>query len=150
MTLKVVFTSQDNVGSGFIRAVEGGDYSHMALVLPGDRVIESVKATGVRIRRLDSLLEDAWHYSLMHLEVPDENAAVDFAMKQVGKPYDTMGLVGFGFGRDWQQDDKWYCSELGMTILHHGGITLAGQYRRVGVRLAHEVCNAYATYRAMA
>lgn len=147
MTIKVVFTSHDNLGSSLIRAIDGGVYSHMALVLPGDRVVESVKKTGVRIRRLDSLLSDAWRYSLFTLEVPDEESTVKFATAQVGKPYDVTGLIGFGFARDWQKDDQWYCSELGMTALSAGGIKLAGAYSRVGVRLAHEVCNAYATAR---
>ena len=35
-----------------------------------------------------------------------------FSDKQLGKPYDRRGLLNtFVFGRDWREDDSWWCSE---------------------------------------
>jgi hypothetical protein len=37
----------------------------------------------------------------------------EFSDKQVGKPYDTDGVIrAFVFGRDWRDDSNWWCSEL--------------------------------------
>jgi hypothetical protein len=40
-----------------------------------------------------------------------------FAMAQVGKPYDNTAIEAFVFGRDWRQDDAWFCSELAAACL---------------------------------
>lgn len=42
-----------------------------------------------------------------------ERRAHEFWRSQVGKPYDTRGLLGrFFVGRDWRSPDSWWCSEL--------------------------------------
>jgi uncharacterized protein YycO len=47
----------------------------------------------------------------------------NFSDKQVGKPYDKHGLVSsFVFGRQWREDDSWWCSELVASCLEHAGI----------------------------
>lgn len=39
--------------------------------------------------------------------------AYQWARTQIGKPYDLSAVFGIGFGgRDWRQDDAWFCSEL--------------------------------------
>ena len=36
----------------------------------------------------------------------------DFSDRQLHKPYDKHGLIGgFVFGRDWRENDSWWCSE---------------------------------------
>lgn len=34
------------------------------------------------------------------------------ANNQLGKSYDTLALIGNLFNRNWQESDKWFCSEL--------------------------------------
>lgn len=52
-------------------------------------------------------------YKIYSLQVWDESAAFAFAKQQLGKPYDWGGVFGFmAPNRNWQQDDKWFCSEL--------------------------------------
>jgi hypothetical protein len=36
----------------------------------------------------------------------------DFILSQRAKPYDKSAIWGFGLGRDWREDDSWFCSEL--------------------------------------
>ena len=41
-----------------------------------------------------------------------EGAFYDFLHKQVGKPYDKKAILGFVTGRNWRDDDAWFCDEL--------------------------------------
>ena len=41
-----------------------------------------------------------------------EGAFYDFLYKQLGKPYDRSAIWGFVSGRNWRQEDAWFCSEL--------------------------------------
>lgn len=34
------------------------------------------------------------------------------ARSQLGKPYDWLGVVGWGMFQDWQEQQAWFCSEL--------------------------------------
>jgi len=48
------------------------------------------------------------------LSVTDEQfqAYWDYSNLQIGKPYDTHGLIEtFALGRAWQDDGSWWCSE---------------------------------------
>jgi hypothetical protein len=45
----------------------------------------------------------------------------DFVNSQIGKPYDKTGIMAFVFGRDWQEDDSWFCSELVASGLEKSG-----------------------------
>lgn len=41
-----------------------------------------------------------------------EGAFYSFLRKQLGKPYDRTAIWGFVSGRNWRDDDAWFCSEL--------------------------------------
>jgi len=41
-----------------------------------------------------------------------EQPVLDYALSQIGKPYDWRAIVNFGFHRDWRSPDSWFCSEL--------------------------------------
>ncbi len=51
-----------------------------------------------------------------------ERQFYDFLMPQVGKPYDSTAIWGFVAGRDWRNDDAWYCSELGTAAIEVSNI----------------------------
>ena len=58
------------------------------------------------------------------MQLPDEAKAEEFAIAQLGKDYDYLGIIGFWFNRDFHKDDKWYCSELAAEIIRAGGLEL--------------------------
>ena len=144
--MQVIFTTQNSILSAAIRTFEGSEYSHCAVILPGDRVIEATWNTGVRERGLESMKQDAVRFLLFDIALPNEQAAIDFATAQLGKKYDKTAIFGFPFMRDWEETDTWYCSELVAASLEQGGFPLAGAsaYHRVGVRLALEFCQGLA------
>jgi uncharacterized protein YycO len=144
--MRFIFTAQATALSSLIQAFEGSQFSHVAAVLPGDRVIETTWSNGVRERGLSSLQEDALRYAMFEIALHDEVAAETFLREQIGKPYDKMALLGIGFGRDWQNDNAWYCSEMITTAIAKGGYAMYGAdaYKRVGVRLNLEFCQGLA------
>ena len=48
------------------------------------------------------------------VEIPIKNEAgfLQALRSQIGKPYDYAAIIGFVFRRDWQADNRWFCSEL--------------------------------------
>lgn len=46
--------------------------------------------------------------------------------QQIGKPYDTKGILAFIFGwteaRDWRDPSAWFCDELAMAFIEVAGI----------------------------
>ena len=45
-----------------------------------------------------------------------------FLTQQLGKPYDTKGILGFVTGKDWRDPGSWFCSELQAAALEHAGL----------------------------
>lgn len=105
--------------------------SHVDIVLPDGRLLgarsdtfsvpdpnapgeDKVIPPGVQIRPADY---EPWKYKL-RVVIPTTAAIAkkyyDFAYSQVGKPYDTRGLLAaFLTDRDWRNPDQgWWCSEL--------------------------------------
>jgi uncharacterized protein YycO len=56
----------------------------------------------------------ATHASWVILDIPCVNpeAAWAAALSQVGKSYDWLALTGFLVHRNWESQDRWFCSEL--------------------------------------
>jgi uncharacterized protein YycO len=55
------------------------------------------------------------NYRIDLLQLRDEDAARAFAESQVGKPYDWGGVLSIPvpfISRNWQSDERWFCSEL--------------------------------------
>lgn len=43
-------------------------------------------------------------------------------MEYEGSPYDLEGAIGLGIGENWQDEDKWWCTELAGIILKRIGM----------------------------
>jgi cell wall-associated NlpC family hydrolase len=62
---------------------------------------------------------------LVEFTAPNSDAVLDAALSQVGKPYDWLGVAGIALrGRDWQEDDCWFCSELVAWAFSEAGYPL--------------------------
>ena len=123
------------------RAIEwfgAGGFSHVDCVLPesycrqqripigsllGARSdVTGGALPGVRIR---PPTYETWPKRLT-LRVPctDQQAQawLDFLLAQVGKPYDKIGILAFMIGRNWREENSWWCSELFVRALEVAGI----------------------------
>jgi uncharacterized protein YycO len=112
--IRVFFADSDSVGSKLIRAVTGGDWSHCGILSrDGSRVVDSLMSAGgvteYSIERLHLFFPRVRIVTLPL--VPD--SAYGLAKAEIGKPYDYAALLSWLLPfRDWEDHNRWYCSEL--------------------------------------
>ena len=106
-----------------------GGYTHAAIILPDDTVIEAYPFRGIRKRKnLTDQMGDAKVEIYEVVTTPEQDAIiVDFLNKQIGKGYDYWNIFGFVLhttheGRTSQ--GKWFCSELVFAAFQEAGINL--------------------------
>jgi len=113
--IKLRFVTGNDFVSSVIRAAErDGWCSHVEAVLADGSLLGAHFNGGVAIRPAgydkDTLKRE------LFVELPGSQFHVgmfyEFLHEQVGKPYDTTGVVGLAVGRDWREQDSWFCSEL--------------------------------------
>lgn len=119
--IKLQFSAQNKIGSMLIRWRDWSDYSHVDTLLP-DGSLLGARGDGIKIR-------DPYKISnklILCIEVTEQQEKDYYAVlfEQLGKPYDYAGISGFIINRDWQEDDKWFCSELIMYCLMKANIKI--------------------------
>lgn len=113
------FVANNSLGSRLIKWFDHGAYSHV------DSVLEDGSLLGARSGKIDGIaagvqVRSAYYVARygfvkrVRLETSNEVAAsyYEFVRAQIGKPYDMTAIWGFVAGRDWMEDDAWFCSEL--------------------------------------
>lgn len=120
--MKIIFGRRPAVGSWLIRFFTWSDWSHCGIVLSDGGVLHATWPEGVHITGLEEWKRKYPHNETVSVDLRCDLSAEAWARKQLGKPYDLSGLFAFGFHRDWQQDDKWFCSECVGSSLANGGL----------------------------
>lgn len=126
----IIFTDTDLIGSFIIRKFTKSNWSHVAIEHNG-MVIESVTHGGVRMVPLDDF--ESQYPRLFKMELPYKaNEKIFNAVKsQIGKKYDWTAILAFGFNRNWQEKDAWFCSELIMNGILEAGYTVLNPSTKV-------------------
>lgn len=119
--MRVLFCTSNLPGAVIIRGVTWSDWSHVALLLDDDSVVEATWPAVQRVP-LEEILAKHTHHAIV--EFPGDNQVVNAALSQIGKPYDLTALFGILSHRDWQEQDKWFCSELIAWAFDKGGFPL--------------------------
>lgn len=110
------------VGGALIKLATFSKWSHSAIMFDEHTVIDVTKPTGVRRLTKAQFLKQYPKADFHEIIVPNETLAREFAFAQLGKKYDVSAIFGIIFqNRNWQRDDKWFCSELVEAILVAGG-----------------------------
>lgn len=109
--------------SALIRWQSRGQYSHAAILMPNGRIIESWQGAGVRIKKLTDW-SDIDAFTIPGMTIPQWDTAINYALRQVGKKYDYLGVARFVSRRPSPEDDKWFCSELVYRALQESGVHL--------------------------
>jgi uncharacterized protein YycO len=117
MKIILQFSTSTSIGSRLIDWFTWGNYSHVDIVL-ADGSWFGARSDGVKARAPYPVSK----FMRMEVEAPD--AVLAIALLQEGKPYDFMAILGFIFKRDWQNDSKWFCSELVAWAFQEGGMHL--------------------------
>lgn len=107
--VRLQLATERSLVSAFIRWYTWSDWSHVDFVLPDGNLLGARLKGGVQVRKPGY----APFSRTLVLECPDAPERVyDFALSQVGKPYDWWAIVGMGLRHDWRDPARWFCSEL--------------------------------------
>lgn len=109
----LLFSTNEMLFSRAIRAFTRSQWSHVDIVcLDDQKVIGALALQGVKEYSIANRLAYSTKYEFRVLE-GSQQGAEDYAHSQIGKGYDYAGVAGIVFGtRRWEDDDKWFCSEL--------------------------------------
>lgn len=122
-TVRIVFSRRRNLGSVLLRTFLWSAWSHCAIV-DGDHVIEAAAPHGVLRRPLVEMLAQASKFEIIDVPARSALAVIAAARAQVGKRYDWSGALGIAARRRWQDEDRWFCSELIAWAFARGGSPL--------------------------
>jgi len=112
--------------SRMIRLQTRSEYSHVAIQLPDETVIEAWTIGGVR--HVASPTEA--HTPGTEIDVFEITGEYDFGKvlaflnSQLGKKYDFRAIFRFLTRRKHPLDDRWFCSELVLAAFRTGGLDL--------------------------
>ncbi len=132
MQATIRFSYQEKIGSTSIKALTWSKWSHVELVV-GDMTFGARMSGGVKWRPVEKL---PFHQYLdIIVEVPGEFFSIMESQK--GKDYDFTALLGWLVRRNWQDPEKWFCSELVAWALQEAGVICVRNINRVSPR---ELC----------
>ena len=128
--LKLRFSRSNSIGSRLIRWFTRSEYSHVeAEHWLGYRIGATPFGVTKSYHNPVSQLEGDGAYLYKYVTLSHEQSLRfwTFLGQQVGKPYDWSGLFGFVSNRDWEDPDKWFCSELVAAGLVQVGVSLLSE-----------------------
>lgn len=120
--MKIIFSQTDGVASKAIQLATGCKYQHAAVIF--DDIIIEARFTGVVQSAIEEF-KSRGDFEVFDYPLVDEEKALAFALEQLGKDYDFVGITTFPFRTKWQDPTKWYCSELVAAIAKEGGKPIA-------------------------
>lgn len=118
------FCTTNGPVSRAIRAAEYGFWaSHVEAVMPEGDIVGAHADGGVMARQPGYDKGETTREVFVSLECDNETERkfCEFMRSQVGKPYDMTAIAAFMLGRDWREQDSWFCSELITAALEHSG-----------------------------
>lgn len=119
----LLFSRSNKIGSRLIRAATWSEYSHVDLILPSGMLIGALIDRGVCEYPLTERLSVSTKTEIRRVGA-DEVVVAEFLRSQIGKRYDFTALLGLTFHRDWQEDSRWFCSELLAAGIEHAGVSV--------------------------
>jgi hypothetical protein len=145
-TITLQFVTTNALLSRAIGLFERAWVSHVDSVMADGRLLGAQNVGGVQIRP-PNYEKFSWVERVtIPVTLAQEKAYWEFLQKQIGKPYDTLAIVGFVFNRDWRSPDAWFCDELVAAGLEHADVVhkLAPEVNRLDVRDLYLVVSAIA------
>jgi hypothetical protein len=134
-----IYTHAPTLPARVIRAIDGGEASHVGIGLPGRVVWDVTLRHGVRCWASES----AWlreHDRRVVVRVPftvaDPVAASGWLHAREGDGYDVWGALGIGLFTNMDDPGRHFCSELLVNFCIAGGMVMPDQRKRVGPRLS--------------
>jgi len=121
--IKLRFVTTDSIISAAIRLVTWSEYSHVELVTDNG-YIAAHKDGGVSLLPYNYCKPSKSAYGYVNCSPIQAEKVVEFMNSQIGKPYDTLNILGILFHRDWKKNSSWCCSELVAAAFDYAGYPL--------------------------
>ena len=118
-----LYARSNTLISWAIRLFTWSPYSHVAVLEPSGKWVNEARYPKCRRVRLQSFLRDNSVVVSKAKPCSRPDLAIQWFREQTGYdpkypnveseglPYDTLGIFGFLFHRNWTSPDKWFCSE---------------------------------------
>ncbi len=121
------FVGADDIGSAAIAWFSQGVVSHVDAVMDDGTLLGARSdevggmPAGVQIRPAD--YEKFARVVRVVLPAPSLIVSKFYGhlLGEIGKPYDSEGILAFVFGRNWRDTSAWFCSELQGAMLERSG-----------------------------
>ena len=110
--ITVVFASNNQPASIIIKLFTLSHWSHVAILDDDGFIYDSTLLSGVRRIHFD---EWKTHYSNLDFTVfpvKDRSKVFEWLQTQVGNKYDALGILSFVLRKNYEDKDKWFCSEI--------------------------------------
>jgi hypothetical protein len=132
-TIKILFARSNTITGFIVRTGLMSEYNHVGIMVRG-MVYDSTVGAGVS-KHSESDFRDHWDIGYeVDFAVSDTLPVFAFLETQLGKGYDWKAIVSFPFQRDWQQDNRWMCSELVAECFVRLGVSIPLKVNRVSPR----------------
>lgn len=108
----VVFASNNQPASLVIKLFTLSHWSHVAILDDEGYIYDSTLISGVRRIHFNEWREHYRELDFTIFPVKDRKLVYEFLNSQVGKRYDTLGIFSFILRKNYENKNKWFCSEL--------------------------------------
>lgn len=123
ISITLQFSSARQISSWAIRTFTWSDFSHVDVWMGEKNLFGATPEHGVNSWD-GKCLENKKLFQVKLPDVPAKNRIMRLIFSQRGKPYDFPAVFGFGFRRDWQNENSWLCSELITWAFQEAGYPL--------------------------
>lgn len=130
-----------------------GEVGHVDAVLPDGSLLGAQQQAGLGGAGAGVQVRPAGYGNMQHIrrvslsaEPAQEQQFWMFLRAQLGKPYDITAFAAFAAGRDWQEPDSWFCSELIAAGLEAGRVfayPLAAPANKITPQELFLLCSAF-------
>lgn len=107
----VVFASNNKPASLLIKLFTLSHWSHVAILDDEGYIFDSTLLSGVRRIHFDEWKTHYKELDFTIFPVKDRKKAFEWLSAQVGKGYDALGIFSFILRKNYEDKDKWFCSE---------------------------------------
>ena len=108
----VVFATNNQPASLVIKLFTLSHWSHVAILDDEGYIFDSTLLSGVRRIHFDEWKEHYRELDFTIFPVKDRKKAYEFLSSQVGKGYDALGIFSFILRKNYEDKNKYFCSEL--------------------------------------
>lgn len=131
--MNIIYCKSNSIAGRLIRLFTFSKWNHVAIEYNG-QVIDSTARHGVSMSSLNDFIVRYDETYTEAIRGVNEFTVWSFLKSQLGKGYDFRAIVALPFRKPWQDDTRWFCSELVAAALIRGGKKLKINSGRVTPR----------------